>query len=61
MRVIVVTLLGFLLPLDGFTSPFSLFTIGRQIGIATMIGLPGAPGLLSAPWLSAELGLPNAE
>jgi ribose transport system permease protein len=29
----------FAITLDGFTSPFSLFTIGRQIGIDTMIGL----------------------
>lgn len=29
----------FALSLPGFTSPFSLFTIGRQIGIDTMIGL----------------------
>ncbi|MGQ0564331.1 MAG: ABC transporter permease [Gemmobacter sp.] len=29
----------FALTLDGFTSPFSLYTIGRQIGIDTMIGL----------------------
>jgi ribose transport system permease protein len=29
----------FALTLPGFTSPFSLFTIGRQIGIDTMIGL----------------------
>ena len=30
---------AFALGLEGFTSPFSLFTIGRQIGIDTMIGL----------------------
>lgn len=35
--VLAVTLFASLLP--GFTSPFSLFTIGRQIGIDTMIGL----------------------
>jgi ribose transport system permease protein len=29
----------FAFALPGFTSPFSLFTIGRQIGIDTMIGL----------------------
>ena len=29
----------FAMTLPGFTSPFSLFTIGRQIGIDTMIGL----------------------
>ena len=29
----------FAVTLNGFTSPFSLFTIGRQIGIDTMIGL----------------------
>ena len=37
--LIAVTLLVFSLTLDGFTSPFSLFTIGRQVGIDTMIGL----------------------
>ena len=37
--LIAVTLLAFSLTLEGFTSPFSLFTIGRQIGIDTMIGL----------------------
>ena len=37
--LIALTLLVFSLTLDGFTSPFSLFTIGRQIGIDTMIGL----------------------
>jgi ribose transport system permease protein len=37
--LIAVTLLVFSLTLDGFTSPFSLFTIGRQIGIDSMIGL----------------------
>ena len=39
MVLIGVTALTFALTLDGFTSPFSLFTIGRQIGIDTMIGL----------------------
>ncbi len=37
--LIAVTFLVFAGTLDGFTSPFSLFTIGRQIGIDTMIGL----------------------
>jgi ribose transport system permease protein len=37
--LIALTLLVFSVSLDGFTSPFSLFTIGRQIGIDTMIGL----------------------
>lgn len=37
--LIALVLLVFSLTLDGFTSPFSLFTIGRQIGIDTMIGL----------------------
>ena len=37
--LIAVTLLVFSFTLEGFTSPFSLFTIGRQIGIDTMIGL----------------------
>ena len=37
--LIALTLLVFSLALQGFTSPFSLFTIGRQIGIDTMIGL----------------------
>ena len=37
--LIALTLLVFSVTLDGFTSPFSLFTIGRQIGIDTMIGL----------------------
>ncbi len=37
--LIVLTVLVFSLTLDGFSSPFSLFTIGRQIGIHTMIGL----------------------
>ena len=37
--LIALTLLVFSLTLEGFTSPFSLFTIGRQIGIDTMIGL----------------------
>jgi ribose transport system permease protein len=37
--LIALTALAFAVTLDGFTSPFSLFTIGRQIGIDTMIGL----------------------
>ncbi len=37
--LIALTVLIFAITLDGFTSPFSLFTIGRQIGIDTMIGL----------------------
>lgn len=37
--LIALTVLIFAATLDGFTSPFSLFTIGRQIGIDTMIGL----------------------
>jgi ribose transport system permease protein len=37
--LIALTLLVFSVTLDGFVSPFSLFTIGRQIGIDTMIGL----------------------
>jgi ribose transport system permease protein len=37
--LIALTFLVFSLTLNGFTSPFSLFTIGRQIGIDTMIGL----------------------
>ncbi|MGV8989127.1 MAG: ABC transporter permease [Cypionkella sp.] len=37
--LIALTLLVFSVTLDRFTSPFSLFTIGRQIGIDTMIGL----------------------
>ncbi len=37
--LIALTALIFATTLDGFTSPFSLFTIGRQIGIDTMIGL----------------------
>ncbi len=37
--LIALTVLVFSTTLDGFTSPFSLFTIGRQIGIDTMIGL----------------------
>jgi ribose transport system permease protein len=37
--LIALTLLVFSVTLPGFTSPFSLFTIGRQIGIDTMIGL----------------------
>ena len=36
--LIAVTLLVFSLTLDGFTSPFGLFSIGRQAGIDTMIG-----------------------
>ncbi len=37
--LIALVLLVFSITLEGFTSPFSLFTIGRQIGIDTMIGL----------------------
>jgi ribose transport system permease protein len=37
--LIALTVLVFATTLDGFTSPFSLYTIGRQIGIDTMIGL----------------------
>ena len=37
--LIALTVLVFSVTLEGFTSPFSLFTIGRQIGIDTMIGL----------------------
>jgi ribose transport system permease protein len=37
--LIVLTVIVFAATLDGFTSPFSLYTIGRQIGIDTMIGL----------------------
>ena len=37
--LIAIAFTGFALSLPGFTSPFSLFTIGRQIGIDTMIGL----------------------
>lgn len=37
--LIAIAFTGFALALPGFTSPFSLFTIGRQIGIDTMIGL----------------------
>jgi ribose transport system permease protein len=37
--LIVLAFLIFAAFLPGFTSPFSLFTIGRQIGIDTMIGL----------------------
>jgi ribose transport system permease protein len=37
--LILLTVLVFAATLDGFTSPFSLYTIGRQIGIDTMIGL----------------------
>ena len=36
--LIALTFTTFALTLSGFTSPFSLFTIGRQIGIDTMIG-----------------------
>ncbi len=37
--LIALAFLVFAATLPGFTSPFSLFTIGRQIGISTMIGL----------------------
>lgn len=37
--LIILTFSAFAFTLPGFTSPFSLFTIGRQIGIDTMIGL----------------------
>ena len=37
--LIVLAFLAFAATLPGFVSPFSLFTIGRQIGIDTMIGL----------------------
>jgi ribose transport system permease protein len=37
--LIAIAFLAFAATLPGFTSPFSLFTIGRQIGIDTMIGL----------------------
>lgn len=37
--LILLTVLVFAVTLEGFTSPFSLYTIGRQIGIDTMIGL----------------------
>jgi ribose transport system permease protein len=37
--LIAVAFTAFAVTLPGFTSPFSLFTIGRQIGIDTMIGL----------------------
>jgi ribose transport system permease protein len=37
--LILLTVAVFALTLDGFTSPFSIYTIGRQIGIDTMIGL----------------------
>jgi ribose transport system permease protein len=37
--LIVLTVIVFAATLDGFASPFSLYTIGRQIGIDTMIGL----------------------
>lgn len=37
--LILVALGAFAATLPGFTSPFSLYTIGRQIGIDTMIGL----------------------
>ncbi len=40
LLVLIVLAFGtFAVTLPGFTSPFSLFTIGRQIGIDTMIGL----------------------
>ena len=54
--LIAVTLLVFSLTLDGFTSPFSLFTIGRQVGIDTMIGL--AMMALRVP-IGASLGFIN--
>ena len=37
--LIALTAAGFVLTQEGFASPFSLYTIGRQIGIDTMIGL----------------------
>ena len=37
--LIAIAFSAFAFSLEGFTSPFSLFTIGRQIGIDTMIGL----------------------
>jgi ribose transport system permease protein len=37
--LILLTAMAFALTLKGFSTPFSLFTIGRQIGIDTMIGL----------------------
>ncbi len=37
--LILIAFTAFAVSLPGFTSPFSLFTIGRQIGIDTMIGL----------------------
>jgi ribose transport system permease protein len=37
--LIAIAFTAFAVSLPGFTSPFSLFTIGRQIGIDTMIGL----------------------
>ena len=37
--LLAIAFLAFASALQGFTSPFSLFTIGRQIGIGTMIGL----------------------
>ena len=37
--LIAIAFTAFAVTLPGFTSPFSLFTIGRQIGIDTMIGL----------------------
>lgn len=37
--LIALTAVVFALTLEGFTSPFSLFAMGRQIGIDTMIGL----------------------
>lgn len=39
MLLIALAVVIFAGTLPGFTSPFSLFTIGRQIGIDTMIGL----------------------
>ncbi|MFO1061121.1 MAG: ABC transporter permease [Dongiaceae bacterium] len=37
--LIIVAFAAFASVLPGFTSPFSMFTVGRQIGIDTMIGL----------------------
>ena len=37
--LIAIAFVSFAITLQGYTSPFSLFTIGRQIGIDTMIGL----------------------
>lgn len=37
--LIALTVVVFALTLQGFTTPFSLFAMGRQIGIDTMIGL----------------------